>query len=130
MDFNPPLKCRRKTCPTLIESGRSDKEYCCSACESKDRYERNAAYEKRLNAIRSQIRKMDKILEHQYCLHESNPISSDVLKKEGFQDNGYCQQIYHRESKLWLRLLVDYAFNFNKVADTIQIFKEHDLRHD
>lgn len=130
MNFIPPRKCKRLGCTEFIESGRSDIEYCCRECQEKARYQENADKEKRLNAIKSQIRKMDKILERMFRIWGSSPIPSIILIKEGFKDGGYCIPVLHKQSDRRYRLLLDYAYFFNGKDQTIQIFTEHELRAD
>lgn len=121
-------KCKYHDCVNLIESGRSDKEYCSSACRDKDHYEKRKVYERRLNEIKGQIRKNDRVLERLYRLYGSQKMPISVAIKEGFIDGSYCRQIYHAESGNWYKQFLDYVYFINPVDQTIIIHPEYELR--
>jgi hypothetical protein len=128
MKFTPPLKCKYDECNELIESGRADIEYCSQYCQQKDRYRQNAEKEKRLNAIKAQIRKADKLLQRMYRIWGSKPIPATYLLKEGFVDGGYHELIEDKATGRWVRHFDEYAFYFDTANQTINIFKANDLR--
>ncbi|MFA5816465.1 MAG: hypothetical protein WC865_12685 [Bacteroidales bacterium] len=130
MKFTSPRKCKFEDCYKLIESGRSDIEYCSRECQEKARYRQNAEQEKRLNAIKSEIRKKNQILERLFRIWGSDPIPVAHMKKEGFQDGGYYQQVQHKKSGKLVRLFLYYGFFFNQEDQTIQIYQENELRID
>jgi hypothetical protein len=128
MNFTPPRKCKLEECHTLIESGRSDIEYCKRECQDKDRYRKNAEQEKRLNAIKSEIRKQDKILERHYRMSGSEKIPVSRLKNDGFQEGGYCYTVFEKKTNRWYRILSNYAYFYNQEDKTIQIYTADELR--
>ncbi len=123
-----PCKCNYEPCDVIIDSGRSDKKYCCQEHQDADHYRRKAETEKRLNQIKGQIRRCDKILKRLYFIFGSRPISIDHLQKEGFEDGGYSRRTLYISTKEEVQLFLNYGFKRNPDNLTITVIKSDDIR--